>query len=192
MPILETRYGKIEPQNYWFGCVNPVVDDLQQDSKPSALKKSSDSSDEIQMAISRSLAEHDLQQDSKPSAIETKKRKASVLDDPNHVVRPRRVTPDPESSDINLAMQVTISRSLVDRVTPGLEVNNLDDLGHDQPVHYWNGHQWVDAIVRVLPSQGRTTGQIRIRLGRRSTAVVKNPLHIRIRETKLKSPPETL
>lgn len=25
MPILETRYGKIDPQNYWFGCVNPHV-----------------------------------------------------------------------------------------------------------------------------------------------------------------------
>ena len=25
MPILETRYGKIDPKNYWFGCVNPHV-----------------------------------------------------------------------------------------------------------------------------------------------------------------------
>ena len=24
-PILETHYGKIDPSNYWMGCINPHV-----------------------------------------------------------------------------------------------------------------------------------------------------------------------
>ena len=24
-PILETHYGKIDPSNYWLGCINPHV-----------------------------------------------------------------------------------------------------------------------------------------------------------------------